>query len=239
MWNDTRITRPKMEIPANQSLVVVALLAALAAIAAPNASAALTVTNGDFETGGGFNANVSGWFDGTIGPNAWDDLFQDTNPLSPQAGTTVVWSGNANAQNFLYQPIGTKEASDATIDVSIVVGAGATGPFTIGIYQSATFSGADGTEVAGASGVTLIDSSTWDIAYAADAVGPEMTTLSLATANQSDPIFLRFHFGEDGMADGWLRGDNITMTVNPIPEPVTTALLGLGGLGLLFGRKRR
>ena len=201
-----------------KNVKMVTMLAALAAIAAPDAPAALEVTDGDFEAGGGFNANVTDWFDGTIGSAQWDDTFQDTNPYSPQAGTTVVWSGNANAKNFLYQPIGTREASDATIDVSIVVGGGATGPFTVGIYQSATFSGADGTDVAGASGVTLIDSATWDIDYAAEVVGPEMTTLSLATANLSYPIFLRFHFGEDGMADGWLRGDNITMTVQSAPD---------------------
>jgi len=205
-----------------KNIKIVTMAAALAAIAAPNASAALALTNGDFEVGGGFNANVSGWFDGTNGPNEWDDTFQDTNPVSPQAGTTVVWSGNANAKNFLYQPIGTKEASDATVKVSIVVGAGAAGPITVGIYQSATFSSTDGTDVADASGVTLIDSSTWNIDYAAGVVGPEMATLSLATANLSDPIFLRFHFGEDGMEDGWLRGDNITITVQSGMDPYAT-----------------
>ena len=40
-------------------------------------------------------------------------------------------------------------------------------------------------------------------------------------------------------ADGFYQGDtNLTTTVNPIPEPTSLALLGLGGVALLARRKR-
>ncbi len=198
-----------MKLKTPTMMAVIALLAVIA----PDASAALAVTDGDFQVGAGFNANVTGWFDGTNGPEEWGDTFQDTNPVTPQTGTTVVWSGYANAKNFLYQAIGTKQAIDSMIDISIVVGDNASGSFTIGIYQSATFNGADGTDVAGAPGVTLIDSVTRNINYAAGVVGTETATLSLATANSADTIFLRFHYGEDGVGEGWLKGDNVTIAV--------------------------
>ncbi|MSU36858.1 MAG: hypothetical protein EXS36_17525 [Pedosphaera sp.] len=166
-------------------------------------------------------------------------MFQDTNPVSPQTGTTVVWSGNASAKNFLYQVIGTKEAAYGTIDISIVVGDNASGSFTIGIYQSATFTGADETDVAGASGVTLIDSEFQNISYALGVVGTETATLSLATANLTDPIFLRFHYGEDSVGEGWLKGDNITMNVAVIPEPSTyAAIFGVVALCAAAYRRR-
>lgn len=201
---------------------LVAVLASLAAIAAPMAQATLAVTNGNFESGAGFKADVIGWFDGTHGPvmEEWNDVFQDTNPVAPQAGTTVVWSGVVNATNFLYQPIGTKGSADGTMDVSIVVGDNASGPFTIGIYQSASFVGADGTDVAGAPGVTLIDSLTHTISYATGVVGTETATLSLATANLTGTIFLRFHYGVDGGgANGYLKGDLVTLAVQSGGDP--------------------
>ena len=201
-------------------------------------SAALVVTLGDFHADG-YGANVTGWFDGNHGGNPWDDTFTDTNSPFPGTGgdkSQAVFSGSGGEQNFLYQVIGTRETIDTALDFSIgltAFGSALAGTLTVGLYQSATFSGADGTDVHGGAGVTQIGSTvTLAVARAANQAAYETGSISLTTANTTDPIFLRFHF-----TSAYMGADNISVT--PIPEPATMALLGLGGLGLILGRKRR
>jgi len=55
------------------NLKLAAVPALLAASAVPDASAALAVSNGNFEAGGGFKADVIDWFD--LGPRQGPDRF--------------------------------------------------------------------------------------------------------------------------------------------------------------------
>jgi len=51
-------------------------------------------------------------------------------------------------------------------------------------------------------------------------------------AYATNPTITKIVLWKDWMSGGW---DDLTLT----PEPATLALLGLGGFGLLLGRKRR
>ncbi|MCE9552573.1 MAG: PEP-CTERM sorting domain-containing protein [Planctomycetes bacterium] len=231
-----------------------ALWATLGAI---NASAALVITNGTFTQGGGYNANVVDWFDGTAGGagNPYQDTFIDTNPQPPASGTEVVFSGNASPapQNFLYQAIGTKGATDGTLNFSVNIGNFSTsttyrgGTLEINLFRSGTFVGADGTDVLGAAGVTQIGST---ITKAIDRGGSfpnsayETGSFNIASVNPLDTFYLRFHWTPTGV-DSYIGADLVTITVDAVavdavPEPSTFVLatLGLAALGLV-GWKRR
>ena len=228
----------------------------LAALGATNASAALVVTNGTFTQGGGYNANVVNWFDGTVGGagNPYQDTFIDTNPYPPASGSEVVFSGNAAPppQNFLYQAIGTKDAGDGTLNYSINIGVFSTdqsfraGTLEVGLFQSGTFTGADGTDVLGAAGVTQIDAMDINLINRGGGSFPnsayETGSFSLASANLTDPIFLRFHWTPSGV-NYYLGADLVTITVDAeaaaVPEPSTIVLFGLGSLGLVCYALRR
>jgi len=223
------------------------------------APGALAVINGDFQTTPGFNANVALWFDGTNGGNPWEDTFQDTNPQPPAAGTEVVFSGNVgtNPQNFLYQSLGTKEATDGTLNFSVNIGNFSTatsyrsGTLQVNLFQSASFVGADGTDILGAGGVTQIGATvikdiergtTLPLTFPNSAY--ETGSFSLATANTTDPIYLRFHWTM-GEPDAYIGADLVTITVDAVaeavPEPSSIALaaLALTGLGMGAWRQHR
>ena len=100
----------------------------------PCAHATLTVTNGDFETGGGSNIeNVTGWNDS--GGAFWQGTWQTNNGGITPNGTNVVVLGSyesgairntasadANVGNFLYQSIGTAEPGQTALQVNFQFG---------------------------------------------------------------------------------------------------------------------
>jgi hypothetical protein len=228
---------------------IAGLAALFIALSSTSAFAVLVVTNGTFTQSGGYNANVVDWFDGTVGGggNPYQDTFIDTNPQPPAAGSEVVFSGNASPapQNFLYQNIGTKVAGDGTLNYSINIGNFTTsttyrgGTLEVGLFQSGSFAGADGTDVLGASGVTQIDSmivETIDRGGAFPNSAFETGSFNLAAANLADPLFLRFHWTPTG-TDSYIGADNLTITVSPfvaaaVPEPASLVFWSLMVVGL-------
>ena len=88
-----------------------------------------------------------------------------------------------------------------------------------------------------------VASSTFSYDYntAAQALSSESITFIWATANDTSNLELRFTNVSSGAAspeDSTALIDNVTITATTVPEPSSTALLGLGGLALILRRRK-
>jgi hypothetical protein len=193
-------------------------------------NASITVSrlaNGSFDVGAtpGINQNdVVGWFDGNNHPNGfWEDTWLSTTSLpTGHSGGVAAFSAEAGAQNFLYQAIGTRNSGDTTLNFSISVGAFTdvsgtkTGTLNVGLYKSNSFTGADGTDVAGAPGVTQVGST---VALPISRVGGpgavasiETGSFDLSTANTSDTLYLRFQWTTSN--GSYINVDNASISMS-------------------------
>jgi hypothetical protein len=220
------------------------VLLAIVALLAPHADAAIAITNGDFQTSapGASQADVVGWFDDSPSPTNWWEGAWYGPTVSPNGTSVLGLSWMGGTEHWAYQSIGTNSEGWTTIPLQFDVGSftDAGGLRNLGVifqlYQSdGSFTGADNTNLAGAAGVTLIDSfsiSTGDIAAGA-MVNGLTGSLSLATANPTGELFLRITNFDAGTGEPWAAVDNISI----VPEPSIALLGGLGLFGLL--RRRR
>lgn len=229
-----------------------------AALASTAAHAALTVTNGNFETGGGSNIdNVTGWFDNSNG-TFWQGTWQTNAGFITPNGTNVVILGSyesgavqntasadANGGNYLYQSIGTADGA-TSVEINFDFGqpnddsGGRMLGLTVGIYAYdglGGFTADDNTDVRGAGGVTFLGSQSFQFGpttTADNVINSFMATINLAGAG-SQELFLRFNNYRPGNTESWSVLDNVSVTA--IPEPASALLGGIGLLGLL--RRRR
>ncbi len=227
---------------------------------ATSAQAALTVTNGDFETGIAdqtTSANVSGWFSVTAGDffaNTWHDSRDAEVPTDAQSGfsgqAAAAFSGIAGggqpsglAGSWLYQSIGT-DASATSFDVTFDWGDFGNGPtnrdlgITVSVYESdGSFVAGNDTDINGAGGVTLLDSFSLSQLVTGSVKLSVGETGNLDISGQSGgELFLRFNNWDAGGDTPWLQLDNVAIS-NVVPEPSAALLGGLGVLALL--RRRR
>jgi hypothetical protein len=233
------------------------------ALTAPTAFGALTLTNGNFETGGGATIDdVTGWLDpsnGTYWQGTWVTNItgispNDTNVVVlgsfESGGTQGAASADARFGNHLYQAIGTKAIGDTTLEVDFQYGQPDDDPggrqlgVTVAIYGYdgiGTFVAANDTNLYTASqtvgsGVTLLDFESFQFGTtttADQALVAAQAALDITGAG-SQMLYLSFNNYRPANTQSWSVIDNVSITA--IPEP-SAALLG--GLGMLVMLRRR
>jgi len=231
------------------------------------AQAALTVTNGDFETGiadQSTDAVVDNWFSVTTGDffaNTWHDSRDAEVPTDLQSGfsgqAAAAFSGFAgdgtSGQNgsWLYQSIGS-DALAVSLGVEFDWGDFGNGPtdralgMTVSIYEYdgvGTFAAGNNADIEGqesvvGSGVTELDF----VSISVPANGTIKLILdqvvTLDVSGQSGgELFLRFNNWEPGSVDPWLMLDNVSTAVELIPTPAALPA-GLAMLGIAGMRRR-
>ena len=227
-----------------------------AALAVASAHAGLQIINGNFQNNAPANNNtyqVDSWFNslpdatGQANNYWWEGTWYGSNPTPGQDGTSVMGLGYFFGPNWGYQSIGVNDGALSSITIQFDVGSFSDAGsnlrnmgITVGLYQSSSFVGVYGTDVAGAAGVNLIDTVSLSTGYlSVNQVVSESATLNLAAANSTDPLYLRFvNFSPDGSLPNtgtapWAAIDNVQI----VPEPATFALIGLGGLAVLLRRR--
>jgi hypothetical protein len=231
------------------------LFLAVMAAAPLVACADLIVSNGNFNSNysgsADYNLDVaSPWFDRTIGNiTTVGTVHLNTTPgaNNPFGTYAVGLTGGGNTNGWIYQLLGTRSAEDTALvlgfDLGSYTNAGAarSGNMTVAIYQSATFTGANNSDIAFSGLATLVDSDV--LASGSLSAGQTQsysTTLDISGANTADNLYLRFYWSGNnvgGQNNGYMTMDNVTMSV--VPEPGVAGLLALGSLLVYRFRRTR
>ena len=194
------------------------LAAAMGCLAATSANAAITLTNPSFED-----------TTSTSPPTGWTRSsgvnFQSRGAaggLNPTDGTRMAWTNNGFTG---YQTVGEVIQLGTTYTLTVDVGTTgfATSTGTFRLYGDAGFA----TAIGGAeSAVAVTTNATWIT---------DQSVSFTATAAEAGQL-LGVSFGTTGgVQNEW---DNLRLTAVAVPEPSTTALLGLGGLALILRRRK-
>ncbi len=224
----TRFTRSST---IGRSVVCYSTASLLAAVglSAP-AAAQISITNGDFETGGGANiADVTSWFDNNTGgffEGAWQSnaqSFNGTNQVvfsSFESDDFGIPSPTVLDGSYLYQGVGTA-AGATSLELEFDWGAPTDDDInrdlglTVAIYADTTgsFVGVDGTDVNGVAGLTLLDSETFTSAAGTRPAGGTMftnvlTSLDLTGAG-TNQLYLRFNGYLPTTTESWPTLDNV------------------------------
>ena len=197
-----------------------------------SAQATLTLTNRNFDASTTLdNPDIPGWFDGNNHPlGFWQDTWLASRSLpSGQSGGTAGLSGDVGGQIFLYQSIGTRNPDDRTLHFSISVGAFTdaasadtkTGMLTAGLYeQTGSFTGADGSDVDGASGIIQVGPT---MALPISRVGgpgavasDETGAFDISGVDTSHSLYLRFKWIPAGASFMSLDNASITAVDSPL-----------------------
>jgi len=200
----------------------------------PAAHATLAITNGNFETGAppADSPDVLNWNDANPG-GFWQAAWLKKGGDSPNGSTVMCLSANAanetlngvGTNTYAYQAIGTRAGANS-VTISFQWGTFATAPprslgITVGIYESdGTFVPADGTELLGASGVTLVDQeSILQTAVPTGTLYTQLLTFDLSGAGTGQ-LYLRFNnYEAPGKDEAWVAVDNVLIVP---PTPVFT-----------------
>ncbi len=195
--------------------------------------AALSVSNGDFESNPSQSTDVNGWFD-TISAspaNWWEATWAGPNN-SPNGGSVLGLSYMNSTLNWAYQSIGINDTAVTNLSIQYDVGSftDAGGARDIGltfsVYESdGSFVGADDSDIDGAAGATLIDSITVysGALSAGQMISNQSVMLDLSSAGTNSELFLRIQNEVGSTGEPWGAVDNLSFnTGTNTSPPVTT-----------------
>lgn len=179
-----------------------------------------------------------------------DGSANDRTTTSGLSGQTFLFSGTDVVLDSISIQGPSDSASSNSFSLEIWTNSGGTNGFTLGSYVG-TSTNANALSVNGASqmwnftGVTLIDTQSYAFLYTdgtgngADGIGANVQTR--VGFNRINSTTSSYTEGE-AIHNGGLFGGNwdVAATVNTsaVPEPSSTALLGLGGLALILRRRK-
>lgn len=203
----------------------------------PMAQAALQITNGDFESAAppapSDTADVLQWNDANPTPfytASWLKNGGDSPNGTAVVGMSAVAANStvngSGTPTYVYQAIGTADGG-TSVTISFQWGSFTGAPvrdlgITAAIYKSnGTFVAADGTDVLGATGITLVEEKTsLKTGVAGGTLFNESFTFNLAGVG-TNQLYLRFNnYEAAGKDEAWLSLDNILI---PPATPVFVA----------------
>ena len=194
-----------------QTISTLAALAGLA-LAAGSAHAANMIVNGDFETGGAANTVFvdADWTPAT--------MYHHQNEGNLTTKYLYAW-GTQSVEQDVSAAWTTADAIDISLDAVNVFGQG--GAFSVLV------------ELRKASDNTVL----WDSTSVSltTTVSPLSWSIDASTLAAIEGEDLNLKITGSGAGAGI---DNVSLEFNPVPEPSTTALLGLGGLALILRRRK-
>ena len=212
-----------------------------------SSQAALTLVNGDFETGAADSAGAfpAPWYSGH--PTDWQEFRYAGLAGNPGTALSLGFGAGADQSGYVYQLLGTY-SGETTVSLAGTaynrLRGDNVGDFDVSFYFGA-FAPVEGTDVAGS---TTQLGSTQQFEE-----GVNLPGLASGTAATSSAFSHTASFAGSGISTGdqvWVRlGDGTnnsgndepyidTLVVSTVPEPSSTALLGLGGLALILRRKK-
>jgi hypothetical protein len=212
------------------------LAATIATVAiAGSAHAAIAVTGGGFEnptlSATTQPGDIPNWFDSTQQYADWHNSTGYTSTGSQSA----FLSNFSSTDGYMYQSLGTLEAGTTSLDWSFDQVRYSLGLTTAGTADVRFFYGAGGGAGEGVDidtlGLTQIGS-TVSIPTHGGSDQFRSGSVDVSSVSAGSTIWMDFT-----RTSGWFLIDNVSVTAN-VPEPSTTALLGLGGLALILRRRK-
>ncbi|MBC8108188.1 MAG: PEP-CTERM sorting domain-containing protein [Anaerolineae bacterium] len=186
--------------------------------------------NGDMETGQANSPFVANWLPNGVAGGTTNTYAQDS--TQPHGGlfdaqfTGSSQGGGANAA--LFQITGPGTVSPGAYTLNFWAKTTFVGPSGVGFYQVLYFNAANG--VVGNSGIQNITNSP---------AGYTLNTLNLTAPAGTDHVQVEFD-AIVGAIDGSSTTINLDdVSLAPVPEPTSLALLAIGGGSLVARRRRR
>jgi hypothetical protein len=231
-------TQQKKQMKQQKSKFLAITAFATVAIAG-SAHAAITVTGGTFEspdigTLAQINA-IPNWFSNTVQYADW----HNSSGYTSNGTQSVVLQNQSGNVGYIYQSLGTLDAGTTSLDwsfdqVSYFIGTNLQTPGTgdVRFFYGTDAGAGDGADIDSLVGLTQIGS-TVSIPVPTNTVTEFRSgSVDVSSVSVGSTIWMDFT-----QTSGFLLIDNVSVTA-AVPEPSTTALLGLGGLALILRRRK-